>query len=336
MSDQTTSPRPPRDDGELLAAYLACDLDDVEVASVEARLAAEPALRARLDATAEVLFALRAPDAVEPPDGYAERLVMALDAARAEDPEAAPSLEAARRRRARRGGAWVAWSGIAATVLAAAVLGGIGLTGGFGGQASEDMVALDAADDADDSTFAAEQAAPDSGERSTALGAPPEPAAGDTMDEPTEEHFGMGGPDDLELARPSAPVILDQQEVLVDEAAVVDRYAHGDEVSPRGYLGEPLEFARDLAAAFHVALQRAGPFASSGDRPAACLDVPTVATDVPVVPVRVETVVYGDTPGIAYVVLTASQGADVLDRAEVWIVDPATCAIRLFRQLTPS
>jgi hypothetical protein len=35
---------------------------------------------------------------------------------------------------------------------------------------------------------------------------------------------------------------------------------------------------------------------------------------------------------VAYVLVGASPGSDVLDRVEVWVTDPSTCATRSFLQ----
>jgi hypothetical protein len=48
------------------------------------------------------------------------------------------------------------------------------------------------------------------------------------------------------------------------------------------------------------------------------------------VPVRVEAVVYEGAPALAYVLVTAADGGEALDRVEAWIVEPATCATRLY------
>jgi hypothetical protein len=121
--------------------------------------------------------------------------------------------------------------------------------------------------------------------------------------------------------------VLDEQVALAGEREAQERYRGTPEVP--GVLGTPVEDADAMAARFQVALQRAEPF-GDGTPPARCLDVVTTAADGPLVPVRVETVQLAEADAIAYVLVGARPGSEVLDRAEVWIVEASTCATRIF------
>jgi hypothetical protein len=115
------TPDPAIDDAQL-AAYLAGDLDEVTARRIDARLAADAALGARLDRVHDVLVGLTRPDATSPPPGLADRVRAHV----AE--EVRPSAPARPRRSVN---AWV--GGVAAGLVAVALVGGtvlIGLPGG--------------------------------------------------------------------------------------------------------------------------------------------------------------------------------------------------------------
>jgi hypothetical protein len=132
-------------DPERLAAYLDGDLDAAEAAALEAALARDPALRARLDAMRHADEALAALPAATPPPGYEARLRQAVDAELAvqlatDTPSPAASDELAARR-ARR--SWVpAFAGAAAGVALLAAVG-IAVTG-LGRGDDADTAAMDA------------------------------------------------------------------------------------------------------------------------------------------------------------------------------------------------
>jgi hypothetical protein len=302
---------PEPDDGELLAAYLAGDLDQAATAALEQRLAREPALQAQLDATHEVILALRSVDAVETPGGFEERLHARLAQEQAPALGHPPVADLDARRAARR--RWTVVSSAAAGVVVLAVLG-LGVLGGLGGtgadMAGEDQAMAPATDDAAPELEAATQAE----------------GSGRSADEES-------GDADTAESTPLAPVVLDDQVPLDGEAAVQQRYAEVPEVL--GLLGTPAAQAEELATRFQVAVQRAESF-SDGTSPARCLDVVTTAAEGPLVPALVETVAFDGEPAIAYTVVGARAGSAVLDRVEVWIVQADTCATRLFATVVSS
>src|SRR5918994_5777036 len=75
---QTNAP----DEGELLAAYLDAETDDMASARVERLLRQDPQAAAKLDALAHTRARLQRLDDVAPPEGYRERLDARLRAER--------------------------------------------------------------------------------------------------------------------------------------------------------------------------------------------------------------------------------------------------------------
>lgn len=132
---QTSAP----DEGELLAAYLDADTDDITSARVERLLRQDPQAAARLDALARTRARLQRVDEVAPPEGFRERLNARLEAERAlsertPEPDAAPQAQPADRRTQR----WFAPLTAAAALILVAVIGGAALLGqsGSGGEDS--------------------------------------------------------------------------------------------------------------------------------------------------------------------------------------------------------
>jgi len=90
-------------------------------------------------------------------------------------------------------------------------------------------------------------------------------------------------------------------------------------------LGTPLDEAREVARAFVAELLTAPALASVGTAPSACLD--TVLPEDTAVPARVEGFTLDGSPALAYVVVRANPGAQVLDAVQVVVTDPRTCAV---------
>jgi anti-sigma factor RsiW len=127
--DDPRHPAAPADDGELLSAYLAGELDEPATAALEQRLAADGGLRAQLEVQREVQEALAAIRAPAAPAGAGERLRARLAAERSAEPpadsepvseraagpsepsSAVTSLDAARARRRPGGISWAAVGG---------------------------------------------------------------------------------------------------------------------------------------------------------------------------------------------------------------------------------
>jgi hypothetical protein len=85
MPDEHQTPTDAVDDGELLAAYLDGETDDVTTARLERRLADDPALAGRLDAIADVRVRMQRLVEVSAPDAARRRLWEELGRVRAGD-----------------------------------------------------------------------------------------------------------------------------------------------------------------------------------------------------------------------------------------------------------
>lgn len=344
MTDRNEHREQPTDDGELLSAYLLGDLDEAQASALDERLAAEPPLAARLDATREAIEALSGLDAVSPPAGYTERLRTRLaaeraavsdsDAARAaaaaqasrpsqvaQEQTAVGDLDAARAGRARR---WQPLAYAAAVVLVAVVgLAALATVLGPIRSGQQDSVATldEAAEDSADDT-AELFAEPDAGDGDQAVPAPEASPEGAESDWAGTTDRGT---------RPSQPAIVDAGVVLADEAAAREHFAG---VGAEAFLGLEREEAEEVGRSFAVAVRRAEPFASTGVAPAVCLEQVSAEAAGPVVPAHVEAVRYAGADAVAYVLATASLEADSVDRLELWITAPSDCGIRLFADLT--
>lgn len=313
------SPPPPSGstDAEMLSAYLAGDLDEPAAAALEARLADDPALARRLDDTARVVAALRGVDEVVPPHGTGDRLRARLATERGRAATPVTSLQARRRRVP-----WPALGGVAAGLAAAAlVVGGV-------------LQADDGAMQAD----RPEAAGPDAGVEDSAEMPQDEALDADAQSEARERLQTSDDAGDEEAAAPvpapdghdDQPVVLDTQIRLDERGDARRRYADLPEAS--ALLGEAVDAATDRALAYRAAVSDAPAF-ESGATPDACLDEVGTGSE-PLVPARVESVVYEDHPALAYVLVTAAEGSPTLDRIELWIVRPPDCGTRLFLDLS--
>lgn len=167
--------RPGRDDGMLVAAWLAGDLPPEDAAVLEDRLAREPELAERADRVARVLVTLRGVDAVDLPPGARERLRARLvpEAGSDGDPTGAvwgpaggravggatvADLAGARVRRGRARGLGVLAAAAAAVVVLAGLGGalrGLDTVRTGGAESAEESVALQAEEGAGDAPVAA-------------------------------------------------------------------------------------------------------------------------------------------------------------------------------------
>lgn len=313
-----TPPSPTPSDRELLSAYLSDDLEAEAARELEARLAEDPALAAELDRMAEMLAGLQGLSEVDPPSGYQDRLrarlagEKAAGASRGDSPGApVTDLGTVRRRR------WPAVTSAAAALLLVALVGA-GVLGElpFGGRAEEA-----AAPDSAGGEQAREESAAERGREA--------PTEGQSLDDEAAAAPEREAPEQpgSREAHPPGPVLLDDEAVLPDEAAV--RRRHEDLPEVRRLLGEPLAEARDTAGRFRGLVADAPPF-GSGIRPGSCLDEVAAAPErgAPWVPARVETVVYADRPALAYVLVGPSGGSSRLDRVVTRLVGPRSCETR--------
>lgn len=292
MTDSSRS----ADDGALLSAWLSGDLAGADAAELERRLAAEPELAERLERVHATVVALRGLDAVEPPEGMGARLQQRM----AQERREVPSLAAARARRAPR------WqpiaSAAAAVVLLVALVPVVLRSAGGGGDSTAEFAVEDSggAGGAEAPRAVGEEAAEGEAAEGEAPAASSE-AAADTL-----------------TALPG-PVVTEIGEL--PEAAVRQRAAGAGEAA--ALVGLPVAEGRRLAVDYARQLRAAEPLPSGID-PAACLTAVRQGLAV-AVPVRVESFTAGGQPRLGYVLVTASEGSEVLDTVEVRVVDPATC-----------
>jgi len=168
---QTDAP----DEGELLAAYLAAETDDLTSARIERRLVEDAQVSARLDALARTRQRLQRLEQVQPPPGFRARLDARLRAERAtphaQAVRAGARVSSVRRERSRR----FAPLATAAALVLVAVLGGVALLNSVGGSAEESAgqvtdTAADQPATAEEPLAAEPFAAPESGEQGAAGG----------------------------------------------------------------------------------------------------------------------------------------------------------------------
>lgn len=316
-------------DDPLLSAWLADDLDDDEVAALEARLAADPVLARRLDQVAGTVAGLRRLDEVEPPSGLQDRVRTRITRERAAGDEVA-SLDAARqRRRGWAGRMSKPLSAVAAVALLAVVgTSAVAVLGGGGDSAtSQDSsaeLAEEAAGDREVSGLASRAAGPvvlegplPDGPAATASGGADD--AAQEQEQAASEEEGGGGSEVVPEAGGAPAAAPPEGQGLLTVPEITD------------VRGLDLQAAAARADEYRAAITAAPPF-STGTRPDACLDVVTADATGPLVPVRVQATTAGGAPALAHVLVGASAGSPVLDRVEVWITDPATCATRAFLQ----
>jgi hypothetical protein len=324
------------DTGERLAAYLSGDLDADERTALEAELAGDPALRARLDrirASDVTLADLPDPDL---PHGFSERLRDRL----APEVDAVLGDELAARRARRTMPGWLPAAGAAALAVVVAV--GVATVGGGGDDSADMLAGGEAATEAEGGDAAADM------EEESML-APSGPIVTDRGRTLTAEDLASLAQD------PDVRAVLSGDALATDPEAAALPYAAA--------LGAPLsdapmqEFDSDRAAAGSEStatesadvadgaastgpLDRAVPpvdvrgDVSDADREAVAACVPTLfeAVAVPVVPVYAELAT--DEDGAQVIVIAAlSRNADgEFQRLEVWMLDRDTCEPRLFVQ----
>lgn len=327
--------------GERLSAYLAGELDADETAALEAELAGDPTLRARLDAIGRANDALASLPEVEPPADFSRRLRETLSHEIAQRGASPQVDELAHRRLQRRAGSNRSL-GLGLAAAAVLVLGAVGLAGVLdgigGGDDSADTVALRGGDRAE---------------------------MGATAEDPLAAYVRVSDTDyDAETVQALAEQegVLDVPERVDDEQARAlesERYEAFGLLSDGAALSAPLDAASGegdppaepdeappQAADTDGAATGGGTGTDgdiseettrSSDDPLTdvrrCLPEIVASANQPVIPLFAEVARYEGEPAIIYLVLTREPDARLFNRIEAWVVGREDCFPVLFQQL---
>lgn len=305
--------------GERLAAYLAGDLDTVDARALEAELAGDPSLRARLARMRRLEEQLRGLPDVEPPSGFSERLAAAVRDELERRPVGGDEL-AARRQRRLGLPAWLPAAAGAAAALAVVVGIGTSLSGLRGGD--------DAADE---------------GAATVMMEAPGDGAAGagTTATGPVivdaDQHYDSTSVQALAADEVFAGIV-DQQLSGSAAEATADEY--------RRQLGDPRVAARmpEDDTATQESAGDAGDAADTGadvpvegsdeDGAAAvdrCLDQ-LLVDEEPLIPVYAELARFEGEDAIVYGIVSPDPADGSYTRVEIWVVDRTSCEVVFFTQ----
>lgn len=314
------------DTGERLAAYLSGDLAPDERTALEAELAGDAGLRARLERIASTDQVLATLSNVDLPDGFEDRLHERL----APELDAVLGDELAARRARRATPRWLPAVG-AAAALVVVVAGGISLTGGLGGDDAGDdsRVTADAGGGAEEGADMAEPFDTMQAPEAAATAGPLVVARDRTLTR--EDLTALAQDTDVLAAATSEAVLADPTAAAGDYAAAlgVDRAFDTTEDDDGSADDDGATAARSLPP---VAIRGE---VSSQDRDAvtACLPVLFEDADAPVVPLYAELATDEDDGGdvIVFAALSPDANGDYR-RIEVWMVERETCEPRLFLQ----
>lgn len=354
----------------MLARWIEGDLEPADADALEERLAHEPDLAARADVLADALWALGADPDAEVPEPAALRLRRRLQAETgpgagtsagtwSRRPGGRPTTAASSTRTP-----WVL-GGVAAALVLVVALGGLlraGLGGGGDEVSSANTAAAPIAEGLGPVILAdGREVGPAVLDEGAVLLAPPGAEAGldaqeDAAQEESAQLFDAPG-GSSEAAAEAAP----ESEATADGAGSAEEAAPGSEtaaappepeaVAPASpaldealrarfggvseasaLLGLDAAQAAEVAGAFRARIAGAGPFAD-GRATDSCLDdllVPSGPSAPVPVPVRVERTSIDGAPALVAVLVGATTGAEVLDRVEVWVLDPTTCGVRRY------
>lgn len=311
--------------GERLAAYLAGELDVDATRALEAELARDERLRARLASIRATDEALAGLAEVEPPEGFSARL---RDTVAAELDRQLPAdgdeLAARRDRGARRGGtaATRTWWPQVAAAAAVLVVAGIGISQLGQGDADGPETAMDTTDE------------------SAAGMAPMEAAAGPTV-------VAAGRTFDAESLRDLADdarfdELVDQGLAGPEAAAAADEFQaqiEGETSADDGSARIAEEDARETDAAVESAPAPDIGLRTIGDVSAE--DLEAVRSCLPslleaqtaVIPVYAELVTFEGQDAIVYGLVGNDPAAETYSRVELWVVGRGDCQVVHFTQV---
>lgn len=320
------------DDGERLAAYLVDELTAEERREVEAALARDPSIRARLAALRRSDEALASLGDVEPPPDFSERLraVVSDEIARLHPRLSADEVTARRAARGRRSwGPGIAAAAAVVTVLAVGVaitsLGGANDSGGDLDVAAEDtgtaamlfgdgpvVVALEHAYGRDEVAGIADDPAI---QDLIAQGL----GADAAFDRAAAYAAGLGVGDDgaVTMEAPAAGAAEEAGPAADSADETVEQGADGETLRERG-IGLEVVVRGDADPEDLQSLQ-------------ACL--PSILEGAgTVVPVYAEIATYEGAEALVYGLVGADPDSGRFTRPEIWVVDRGDCQVRLFTQ----
>ena len=338
------------DTGERLAAYLSGDLDPDERTALEAELAGDAALRARLERIRAADEALGALPEVELPDGFEDRLQQRL----APELDAVLGDELAARRARRTVPRWLPAVAGAAAALAVVVAGGVALVG-VGGS---DMAGDSAEDNAAGAELLEEQAADgdmgDSGGASTMQAPSAGPVVTDRGRTFTSEDLATLADDpDVRVARDTALVeqvpeeaarlyaaalageeLTQDLDVLSREQTDTATEAEGGDAAAGGEAETRAETDEAAPVPTGAVAVAEGPGVDQEDRDAVAACLPVLYDDAaaPVVPLYAELAEAEDGTDVIVYVALAPDADGAWRRTEVWMVTRDGCDPRLFVQ----
>lgn len=288
---------------ERLAAYLSGDLDPDEHAVITARLAGDPALRARAERIAAADRALADLGDVPLPEGFSERLRAGIQP----DLDAVLDDELAVRRARRATRARWVMAGAAAAVVAVVGVGAIVTGLGTGGN--------ELATTADDTGGqAGAMLAP---EEDGALPPPQVVALGRTL---TDEDL-------RELA-------ASQQFTMTSRSSLSTRDASEYAEQTQEQLDSYAENAAPPAPAQEGADEPGGDDGTTADLSAVSACLPTIVenSDAPLVPLYAELATYDGEDVVVFVLLAPRGDSGDMSRVEVWVLTVDGCQTRYFTQ----
>ncbi|MFP4147901.1 MAG: anti-sigma factor family protein [Nitriliruptoraceae bacterium] len=338
------------DDLDRLSSYLDGALDPDEQQALEAELAADRALRARLEALKQVDATLAAELAQELPEGARERLderlgpvlrtVTTADAARTGAPTTSEALDQPDELAARRARRLpVAIGSVAAglAILAAGVVGIDRLLPPLGGD-EEASLAQDSAEERMELSEAAPEAAPETAPE--ADGSAPAtltevPVVLDDGRELSEQ--------ELDLALAAAPLreVTAAQLTGADAAALAERtqtalLGIGDDADPAPEGGADAAAEEDAAGTAEGAPALSTPDGRLLD-PADTADVRRCLAELlevgtAAIPVQVELLTVDGVASVQVALVTEDPATGAYTRAEVWTLQRVSCQVLRFSQ----
>lgn len=301
------------DTGERLAAYLAGDLDTERARALEAELAGDPSLRARLARMRRLEEQLGAMPSVEPPAEFSDRLASALREELRQRPLPGDEL-GARRERRRRATSWLPAAAAAAAVVAVVVGVSTGLPGG-------------GEDSGDEGGMTTMEAPGDAGGEDAARSADG-PVVVDQGRSYDSESIQALAADDRFAG------ILDQRLSGAPASEVAQEYRQQLGATSDGQATGGRDTAADSADAPDEAAEEAATTAEEDDGFAAvgrCLDQLLVGEEA-LIPVYAELATFEGEDAIVYGIVSRERDGESFTRMEIWVVERGTCEVLFFTQ----